>query len=150
MELKEIPDKRIQEFIKEHHVAALSAVEDGEIWSWHVFYAYLEEENKFVVTSDPETRHTGMLKRSRAAYVSGAIALETETIGLIRGLQFTAEAQLCSESFINRYRLRYLKRFPYAVVKMGELWVLTPDVMKFTDNRLGFGKKLNWRAKKPL
>jgi uncharacterized protein len=150
MELSNLPDKRIQQFIGEHHVAALSVAVESDIWSWHVFYAYMEEENKFVVTSDSGTRHTSMLKRDGVAHISGAIAFETETIGLIRGLQFTATAELCNESFINRYRLRYLKRFPYAVVKIGELWVLTPDEIKFTDNRLGFGKKLIWKERKPL
>lgn len=138
-------DKRIAEFINEHHVAALTVSDGKEIWSWHAFYVYLEEENLFVITSESKTRHIKMLLNGGNPLIAGAIALETETIGLIRGVQFTANMETCNESFLNKYRLRYLKRFPYAVLVGGHLWTLKVTEFKFTDNRLGFGKKLLWK-----
>jgi len=39
----------------------------------------------------------------------------------------------------------YLKRFPYAVATKLDLWVLEMEYVKMTDNRLGFGTKLEWR-----
>ena len=68
--------------------------------------------------------------------------LETETIGKIQGLQFTASLIKIEDTFSN-YRMQYLKRFPYAILKGGELWLLKFRELKFTDNRLGFGKKIN-------
>ena len=76
--------------------------------------------------------------------VSGTVALETETIGMIRGLQFKANIIKCSDSLLDKNRLLYLKRFPYAILKGGDLWELEIIELKFTDNRLGFGKKLHW------
>jgi len=42
-------------------------------------------------------------------------------------------------------RIAYLKRFPYAIAAKLDLWVLEMEYVKMTDNRLGFGTKLEWR-----
>jgi len=42
-------------------------------------------------------------------------------------------------------RTAYLLRFPFALAAKLDLWVLYIDYLKMTDNRLGFGKKLEWR-----
>ena len=143
-QLQEI-DSRIIEFIKEHHLAALAATDGTEIWSWHAFYVLLEEEMSFVITSEEKTRHIGIFRQGQSDIVTGAIGLETEQIGLIRGVQFNARMELCAESYVNRYRLSYLRRFPYAILKGGDLWILRITEIKFTDNRLGFGKKIIWK-----
>jgi hypothetical protein len=138
-------DNRIVEFIKEHHLAALAATDGTEIWSWHAFYVFLEEESAFVITSEEKTRHIGIFRQGKSDIITGAIGLETEQIGLIRGVQFNARMELCTESYVNRYRLSYLRRFPYAILKGGDLWILRITELKFTDNRLGFGKKIIWK-----
>jgi uncharacterized protein YhbP (UPF0306 family) len=52
-----------------------------------------------------------------------------------------------SASRITHHSLRaaYLKRFPYAIATKLDLWVLELEYVKMTDNRLGFGTKLEWR-----
>ncbi|MDD4655741.1 MAG: hypothetical protein WCR61_06170 [Bacteroidales bacterium] len=138
-------DKRVVEFINEHHVIALTVTNGRDLWSWHSFYTYLEEENLFVITSESKTRHIQILLNGGNSTVAGAIALETEKVGFIRGVQLRAVMERCSGAILNRYRLRYLKRFPYAVLVGGDLWTLKVTEVKFTDNRLGFGKKLLWK-----
>ena len=81
---------------------------------------------------------------SHGNIVAGGIALETKQIALLRGLQFTGVMEPCGESDLDRCRLLYLKRFPFAVLKMGELWKISIKEAKLTDNRLGFGTKLLW------
>lgn len=144
-EVQSFPDKRVTEFINEHHLAALAVTDGEQIWSWHAFYVLLEDEMTLVITSEDKTRHIGIFKSCKSGIVTGAIGLETEQIGLIRGVQFNAVMEICSESYINRYRLSYLRRFPYAVLKGGDLWILRLTELKFTDNRLGFGKKILWK-----
>jgi uncharacterized protein YhbP (UPF0306 family) len=39
----------------------------------------------------------------------------------------------------------YLKRFPYAVLSGTPIWIVEITYAKFTDNRLGFGKKIIWK-----
>lgn len=41
-------------------------------------------------------------------------------------------------------RKRYVKRFPVARMLSAPVWEIRPDELKFTDNTLGFGKKLYW------
>lgn len=134
----------IVQFIKEHHVLTLAVANDSDIWCSHAFYEFVEDELLFIITSEEKTRHISLAKASGSDIIAGAIALETEKIGLIRGLQFKARIVKGDDSLLDRYRLKYLRRFPYAVLKGGDLWLLRLTEVKYTDNRLGFGKKLIW------
>jgi uncharacterized protein YhbP (UPF0306 family) len=77
--------------------------------------------------------------------VAGAIALETKIIGRIRGIQFTATMSPLQDDLMQICKTAYLKRFPVARFTTLYLWGIEPDLIKMTDNRLGFGKKLYWR-----
>ena len=120
----------------------IAASNAEEIWCASAFYAFNKNNNSFIITSDEKTRHIQLALYNNI--VCGTIALETETIGMIRGLQFKAVINKCSDSLLDKNRLLYLKRFPYAILKGGDLWELEITELKFTDNRLGFGKKLYW------
>ena len=48
------------------------------------------------------------------------------------------------EQLLKKCRKKYLKRFPYAVLMKTQLWIVELTFVKFTDNRLGFGKKIIW------
>jgi uncharacterized protein len=138
-------DSKIITFIKEHHVLTLATAAQGDVWCSNAFYAFDEKDASFVITSDINTRHISMARISPC--VAGSIVLETETVGLIRGLQFTATIDLCQGGIADSHRLLYLKRFPYAVLSVSELWILTISELKYTDNRLGFGKKICCRVR---
>jgi len=101
-----------------------------------------EREEGFIITSEERTRHAQLFLGNPR--VAGTVVLETEEVGKIRGLQFTGTVRRCDGGIFDRCRLLYLKRFPYAVFKGGEVWFLRLDTLKYTDNRLGFGKKLLW------
>ena len=135
-------DEKITRFIGSHHVLTVAAAAQDEIWCANCFYAYLPEEEGFVICSESSTRHSGLFTRN--PNVAGSVFLETEEIARIQGFQFTAQAQRCAGGFHDKCRKAYLKRFPYAVLKDGEMWFLKLMSLKFTDNCLGFGKKLLW------
>lgn len=136
-------DSRILDFIGEHHVLTVAcASRDGELWCANAFYVFDKEEEGFIITSEAKTRHAQLFLEN--PQVTGSVVLETEEIGKIRGLQFAGTVRRCDSGLFDRCRLKYLKRFPYAVFKGGEVWLITPERMKYTDNRLGFGKKLLW------
>jgi len=141
-------DKRIVRFLKKHHVCTLATCCDGQPWCASVFYLFMEEEMALVFTSDTATRH--ITEGLRNQKVAGAIPLETEMVGLIRGVQFSG-VLLQPELELKKKALRaFLMRFPYAVLRSTSVWRSMPvwvvDLyeIKFTDNRLGFGKKLTW------
>jgi uncharacterized protein YhbP (UPF0306 family) len=136
-----LPD-RIIKFIGEHHLLTLAVSDESDIWCSHAFYVFIEEERAFLITSEDKTRHIQLAQKKDI--VAGGIALETDKIGEIRGLQFKAVIDKCDDSLLGPYKMRYLKRFPYAILKGGDLWRLTITEAKLTDNRLGFGKKIKW------
>ena len=134
-------DERIVKFIKRHHVLTLATTDEhGTPYVANCFYAYDKERNLFVVTSDTTTRHGRDLEaRPRVAL---SIVLETRIVGRIEGVQICATAERGDD----RARSCYIKRFPYAAVAPLSLWMLCPEMIKLTDNTLGFGKKLIWQS----
>ena len=128
----EIPDTKIIEFIRNHHVPNLATSISDKPWCANCFY-----------TSDEDTRH--MQEAMVNAQVTSSIVLETEIIGKIQGIQFEGMLIKSSETLKNKLKIAYLKRFPYDIVSTSPIWGLVLSHIKFTDNRLGFGKKLIWK-----
>lgn len=137
------PEKRIVEFIKEHHVLTLATCTENSPWCANCFYIYLEEENCFVFTSDNETKHVQDVLAN--ANVAGSVVLETNTVGKIQGIQFNGIMKKPEKLLASKAKKTYLKRFPFAVLMKTSLWVVQLNHIKMTDNRLGFGKKLIWK-----
>jgi uncharacterized protein YhbP (UPF0306 family) len=76
--------------------------------------------------------------------------LETETVGKIQGLQFCGTMMEPCENLKAKAIAAYLKRFPYAILSGTPLWLIEITYTKFTNNRLGFGKKLIWKKNSVL
>lgn len=137
-------DSRIIEFIQKHHVLTLATSVENSPYTSTCFYVYDEKENSFIITSGPETRHASeMLINSK---IAGAIALETSIVGKIQGIQFTGITEELSDKEFDKAHKRYIAKFPVAALAKLHLWKLKPDFIKMTHNRLGFGKKLIWKA----
>lgn len=122
---------------------SIATVSESGPWCASCFYAWDEENNNLVITTDPATRH-GEEFRSNPS-VAGTIALETMRIGRIRGAQFTGTVSEPEGEELSRARKIYLRRFPYAALADLHLWIITLQHIKLTDNRLGFGKKIIWQ-----
>jgi uncharacterized protein YhbP (UPF0306 family) len=141
-------DKKIVKFFKKHHVLTIATTVDNEPWCANCFYVYMEEENALVFTTDLKTRHgQEFLKNPR---VAGSVALETMIIGKICGIQFQGLISEPSGEMAVKSKNFYLKRFPVAMLMDTHLWVVNLTNIKYTDNRLGFGKKLIWTSISPL
>ena len=157
-------DKRISRFLRKHHVLTLSTVSEQGSWSAHVFYAWMPEHDALVFTTESTTRHGRDMLANPS--VSGGIVLETKVVGRIRGVQLKGKTKRLGDQETERprdqetmrpetgdqrlityhaSRVTYLKRFPYAIAAKLDLWVLEIEYVKMTDNRLGFGTKLEWR-----
>ena len=144
------PHSRIVRFLRRRHVMTLATCgAGGEVWCASVFYVYMPEHNIFIFATDAETRHG----REAAAnpQVAATIADAVRAVGRIKGVQICGDARRLNdngagfaEGFAGDGRKAYLRRFPYAALMRPDLWFLEPRHIKFTDNRLGFGKKLSW------
>jgi hypothetical protein len=132
--------EKIANFIAKHHVMSLATSADSELSICNLFYAYKADELCFVVASSDETTHIqNILKNSK---VAGSIVLETKTIGKIQGLQFRGKFVSLEDSGLKKL---YFKEFPYAIAMNPKLWQIKIEWFKFTDNTLGFGKKIIWQ-----
>ena len=135
-------DKRIIEFINKHHVLTLATTRNNIPYCANCFYFYYKENNMLVFTTDYETKHAkDALEQS---IVAGSIVLETNIVGKIQGVQLQGKMYEPKGELLKKVKSRYLKRFPVAMLMKTNLWVLELQFLKFTDNRLGFGKKLFW------
>jgi uncharacterized protein YhbP (UPF0306 family) len=125
-------DPRILRFLRRHHVLSLATTSRQGSWTAHCFYAFMPDRQSLVFTTGPDTRHGREMQQN--PNVSAGIVLETKVIGMIRGIQLTG----------TEARAAYFKRFPFALAMKPDLWILQVNYVKMTDNRLGFGKKLEW------
>lgn len=138
-----IVDKRIIEFINEHHVLTIATSIDNKPYCANCFYVYSEKDNKLIFTSDIDTKHGSDFLIN--PYVAGSIVLETKTIGKIQGIQFNGIIQKLKDKELKEAKKLYLNNFPYAVIMKTTLWAVELDFIKMTHNILGFGKKLIWQ-----
>ncbi|MDR3235541.1 MAG: pyridoxamine 5'-phosphate oxidase family protein [Prevotellaceae bacterium] len=136
-------DSQITAFLNEHHVLTLATCVNGVPWCASMFYVYLETERMFVFTSDYQTHHIQDIKTNDR--VAGTVVLETRKIGLLRGVQFQGRISEPQGTLAEKAKRAYLVRYPYALLKPAPLWVVELHIIKYTDNRLGFGKKLLWQ-----
>ena len=93
-------DKRIIEFLNEHHVLTLATSVNDQPWTANCFYVYLESENMLVFTSDKTTRHIKDVQEN--SKVAGSVVLETNVIGKIRGIQFTGTMSEPKEELLKK------------------------------------------------
>lgn len=136
------PEKRIVDFINQHHVLTLATCVENNPWCANCFYVWLEDENCFVFTTDNTTKHAQDAIQNQN--VAGSVVLETSIVGKIRGIQFRGTMQIPENELASKARFAYLKKFPFAALMNTSLWIVRVNYIKMTDNRLGFGKKLIW------
>jgi len=129
--------KKIEEFISLHHVLTLSTSKDNTPYSSSAFYAYDNNTKTFIIASEEKTTHIQHILLN--PIVSLNIHLETTKIGKIQGLQIKAKAKKLEDKTLKNI---YFKAFPYALTLNPTLWQIKPFWFKYTDNRLGFGKKI--------
>ncbi|EOC1342483.1 YhbP family protein [Cronobacter dublinensis] len=132
----------ISQWLAKQHVVTYCVGREDALWCANAFYVYDRERVAFYLLSDTKSRHGEMA--GRQARVAGTVNGQTKTVARIRGVQFAGELRLVEAPESEALRERYNRRFPVARVMFSPLWEIRLDEIKFTDNTLGFGKKLAW------
>lgn len=136
-------EKATIDFIQANFVLSVTTVGKGnKPWSANCFYAFNETNNTLIFISHGNTKHYQMLTENPV--VSGTISAQTKNVLHIQGIQFTGKVVTPEGQDSKDANSRFYKRFPFARFVRAKLWVLELDHVKFTDNTLGFGKKLIW------
>lgn len=133
---------RISRWLKRQHLVTYCVTQDNTPWCANAFYLYDAQSVAFYFLSDPGTRH-GKMAGIRAP-AAGTVNGQPKTIALIRGVQFSGELRLLSGNEAAMRLAAWYRRFPAARAMSAPVWELRIDELKFTDNTLGFGKKLIW------
>ena len=137
-------DSRIKKFLYGHHVMTLATCCDNRPWCCQCFYVFVENLCGLAFTSDTSTRHIAEARRQ--PFVAGSIALETNIVGKLQGIQLEGKLVEAVGALLKEIKSAYLKRFPFAALMDSKMWFLELHTIKMTDNRLGFGKKLYWSS----
>ena len=135
-------NRAIMDFLHQNYVLSLSVCENNRSWSVNCFYAFEEQSKSLIFISHGNTDHYRMLTQN--PYVSGTIAAQTQNVTHIQGVQYTGKAVTPVGDSIKQCNSIYYQRFPFAKFVMAKLWKLEINYLKYTDNTLGFGKKLIW------
>ena len=133
-------DERIARFLGRHHVLTLATAADGTPYCANAFYAYDKGRNRLVFTSDLSTRHA----RGDARRATGRRLGRARNADRGKGTGFAALRHGRTRRRGGQTALS--APVPHAALAELTLWALVPDYLKFTDNTLGFGKKLIWKA----
>lgn len=133
-------DEKIVKFLKKMHLLTLGVINENKPYLCSAFYAYDEENYKFIIASDANTTHIKATHLNQN--VSICIALDTKIIGKIQGIQ----SQGIIKKATKNSKEIYYKNFPYALAYPSDMFEIDIKWIKFTDNTLGFGKKLIWKS----
>lgn len=133
---------RIANWLDAHHVVAYCVSDKESLWCANAFFVFDRDAVAFYLLTRSETLH-GRMAGIRAL-VAGTVSDQPKTVMRIRGLQFRGELRQLNGDEAERASKRYYQRFPAARMMHSPIWTIDIDEMKFTDNTLGFGKKLNW------
>jgi len=132
----------ISRWLAKQHVVTWCVANRGELWCANAFYIYDPQKVAFYLLSEDHTRHSQMT--GLQANIAGTVNGQPKTVALIRGVQFTGEIRRLEESESVGPRAQYNRRFPVARMLSAPMWEIRLTEIKFTDNTLGFGKKLHW------
>ncbi|PWG82500.1 pyridoxamine 5'-phosphate oxidase family protein [Pararcticibacter amylolyticus] len=138
-------DKRIVAFLQSQTVLTLATCTDGIPYCATCFYAYSEKYNSLIFKSSPETLH--VVQGLENDKVAGSVLPDKLITGKVKGIQFSGSFVRATDPELPDLQKVYYKKYPFAMAIGGELWAVKLTRIKFTDNTLGFGKKLLWEAK---
>ncbi|HLG34588.1 MAG TPA: hypothetical protein VI757_06865 [Bacteroidia bacterium] len=139
-----VMDERIISFLHAHTNLTIAVSENNIPYCANCFYAYSEKENLLIFKSKLETNHIRIALNNY--YVSGTIVPDSLDKTRIQGIQFTALFIQPAMKVLTLARKIYYKKYPFAVGISGNIWAIELRTIKFTDNRLGFGKRLEWKG----
>lgn len=129
-------DEKILNFIKSQHILTLGVNGENGAYLCSCFYAFVEP-NLIVVAFGDESYHAKIAQSDNRVFIN--IALHTKIVGKIQGLQASG---VIDKSGAKEHENAYISRFAYARLMKLNLYTIELKWLKYTDNTLGFGKKI--------
>lgn len=137
-------DKRIVAFLKAQTALTLATSFNNIPYCSSCFFAYSEADNLILFKSSENTAHIEQgLKNEKVAI---SVLPDKLVTGKVQGIQMAGNFSKAEGDIYSSAKKVYYKKYPFALAIPGEVWVVKPTWIKFTDNTLGFGSKLKWEA----
>ena len=142
-------NERIEKFIQQHTCASFCCMDKGPTpYCFSCFYAFNPEDVLLYFKSAADSHHSGLMKENRS--IAGTILPDKLNLFRIRGIQFEGIVLFNDDPLILQASTYYYKKFTVAKAMAGEIWTVRINKIKFTDNSLGFGKKLLWEREQSV
>ncbi|CAD7289061.1 hypothetical protein LMG7974_01317 [Campylobacter majalis] len=134
--------EKISKFLHSQHLASICVLHKNLPYSFSAFYAYDDDTKSIIFASDTNTTHTKAFLSTPK--VSATIALNTLKVAKIQGVQILGIVNSANEI----QKECYYRAFAFSKTLNPTLWACKIKWIKYTDNTLGFGKKIIWENEK--
>lgn len=126
------------------HQAGAGRSQTPGLWAASCFYVFDAARARLIVLSSRSTLHGRMMLD--CPDMAGTIAGQPTQVQDIRGVQFLAHARCLADDPEKAEALAlYTARHPVARGMPADVWSLSLQQLKFTDNRIAFGHKTYWQ-----
>ncbi|MDP1843843.1 MAG: hypothetical protein Q8K64_10515 [Sediminibacterium sp.] len=106
------------------------------------YYLFNSTEQLLYYKSTLDTAHSvNILAKSN---IAGTILPDKLNKLKVKGVQFEGIVLDNANPMVKRASIAYHKKYPMALAVPGNVWVIQLNHIKYTNNALGFGKKLHW------
>ena len=133
-------DESIVKFILKNQVLTMATCDGTTPYCCSIFYFFDLHRGCFYFMSSKETKH--IQHAIKQSSVAGTIVSGNTNTTNIQGIQFTGRFYQPEEEELGKAKKGYLKKFPMALLFNSVLWAIEMELIKMTDNTLGFGKKI--------
>lgn len=135
--------REMDEFLQKMRLCSLCVAFEDEFFPFNAFYAYDERGSNLIIASGKDSAHGAKFcaSLSTKSSICGTIALDTNVVNLIKGIQIWGEIYSADV----QDKQIYFNKFPFSRAINPLLWRIEIQRAKMTDNRIFFGKKQLWR-----
>lgn len=141
-------NEEISQFIENHFLVSLCAMNSSEIWCANCFYVSNKNDQETMPSlyfmSSLNSKHSEIILSN--PNIAGTISRETRIISEIEGVQFKGVANLLLEDSDDYQPIlaRYQDKFVEAKKHILPIWKLEFTMIKHTSNKHSFGQKSYW------
>lgn len=137
-------DKVITDFLEKQKVASVCCLdEENNPYCFSAFYVFDRVERRLYFKSSSTSNHAQYLAQHKN--LAGTILPDKLNMLAIRGIQFTGCIIDNGNASHVHAAAEYHKKYPYALVMPGDVWIVQLETIKMTDNTIGIGKKICWQ-----
>jgi uncharacterized protein YhbP (UPF0306 family) len=136
-------NEHFNSFLEENTCASFACIDaQGKPYCFTCFYAVDIKQGLLFFKSSNDSNHAGFLLNNQN--LAGTILPDKLNKLQVKGIQFEGTVLAFDDVLAKSAGLHYYKTNPMAIAMPGEIWTVLLNRIKYTDNTLGFGKKIIW------